>query len=349
MQALTLKPRTPGSLGLREVAEPEPSGDQLLVDALAMGICGTDREIVAGHYGEAPEASDHLILGHESLGRVRAAPDGSGFRAGQLVVGIVRRPDPVPCRSCASGEWDMCENGRYTERGIKQRHGFGSERFLLEPEFAYPVADALGLCGVLLEPASIVAKAWEQIDRIVERSVWKPARVLVTGAGPVGLLAGLMARQRGHEVHVLDQVERGPKLDLVRALGATYHAGSLEPLRGQVDVIVECTGAPSLVVDALSSTGPNGVVCLAGVSSGTHLVQLKAAALNNALVLENAVILGTVNANRRHYAAGCRALEQASPAWLRQLITRVVPAERYPEALEGRAGDIKTVLQFAAL
>ncbi|HKP58640.1 MAG TPA: glucose 1-dehydrogenase [Polyangiales bacterium] len=350
MKALVVTPHTADSLRLQDVTEPPPSADQLLVDALALGICGTDREIRAGNYGEAPSGSDFLVVGHESLGRVHTAPKGSGFRAGELVVGIVRRPDPQPCRSCAAGEWDMCENGGYTERGIKQRHGFGSQRFQLEPEFAYRVPDALGLCGVLLEPASVVAKAWEQIDRIVQRSVWKPARVLITGAGPIGLLACLMGRQRGYELQVLDRARTGPKPELVRALGATYHTEGLLRLRGHVDVIVECTGAAGLAVDALSSTAPNGVVCLAGVSSGRHIVQLKAAALNNELVLENAVIVGSVNANRRHYAAGCAALEQASPAWLNQLITRVVPFERFAEAFERSGeGDVKTVLQFAPL
>src|SRR5262252_5090159 len=238
MKALVVTPHRSGSLRLQDVADPEPSEGQLLVDTLAIGICGTDHEIRAGHYGEPPAGSDHLILGHESLGRVRVAPPDSGFRVGQLVVGIVRRPDPLPCRSCAAGEWDMCENGRYTERGIKQHHGFGSQHFRIEPEFAYRVPDALGLCGVLLEPASVVAKAWEQVDRVVQRSVWKPERVLITGAGPIGLLACLMGRQRGYELLVLDRVERGPKPELVRALGATYHTGGLGPLRGKPDVII---------------------------------------------------------------------------------------------------------------
>ena len=94
-----------------------------------MGICGTDHEIIDGGYGEAPGGGDHLALGHESLGRVREAPEGSGFAARDLVVGIVRRPDPVPCVNCAVGEWDMCRNGRYTERGIKGRHGYASCRY----------------------------------------------------------------------------------------------------------------------------------------------------------------------------------------------------------------------------
>src|SRR5207248_2668388 len=138
-----------------------------------------------------------------------------------------RRPDPVPCLNCGLGEWDMCRNGRYTERGIKERDGYCSERYRIEARYAVRVAPGLERVGVLLEPASVLAKAWEQIERIGARAAWKPARVLVTGAGPIGLLAALMGVQRGLEVHVLDRVTEGPKPGLVRDLGAAYHSGSV--------------------------------------------------------------------------------------------------------------------------
>ena len=152
---------------------------------------------------------ERLILGHELLGRVEEAPQGSGFARGDLVVGIVRRPDPVPCAACAVGEWDMCRNGLYTERGIKERNGYGAEQFRIERDFAVKLDPALGLLGVLLEPASVVAKAWEHVERIGRRSrSWQPRVALITGAGPVGLLAALLGAQRGLEVHILDRNTR---------------------------------------------------------------------------------------------------------------------------------------------
>jgi threonine dehydrogenase-like Zn-dependent dehydrogenase len=318
-----------------------------LVDGLVVGICGTDREIVEGKYGEAPPGHDRLILGHESLGRVREAPPESGFTKGQLVAGIVRHPDPVPCRSCSAGEWDMCENGKFTEHGINGRDGFCRERYVLDPEFSFPVPGHLGICGALLEPASVVAKAWEQIDRILTRSVFRARRVLITGAGPIGLLAALLARQRGYELHILDRAKDGPKPELARELGATYYSGELMPLKSSVDVVVECTGAGSIVKDSLSWTGPDGIVCLAGISSGSRVVELSASSLNDTLVMENCLLFGSVNANRRHYAAACDALEQAPRAFLRKLIGRIVPAEHYREAFEKRPNDVKTLLQIA--
>jgi threonine dehydrogenase-like Zn-dependent dehydrogenase len=205
MRAITVIPGEPGSAELTEVDGPEPGPGELLVETIRLGVCGTDREIVQGIHGESPPGRDRLVLGHELLGRVREAPEGSDVDVGELVAGIVRRPDPVPCVPCAQGEWDMCRNGRYTERGIKALDGYGAELVTLEADFAIPVDARLGELGVLTEPTSVVAKAWEQIDRIAQRAAGLHERALITGAGPIGLLAALMGVQRGLEVHVLDR------------------------------------------------------------------------------------------------------------------------------------------------
>jgi threonine dehydrogenase-like Zn-dependent dehydrogenase len=348
MRALTILPGSSGDGRVEDVPEPGPDQGSVLVEGLALGICGTDREILSGEYGEAPPGSERLVLGHESLGRVVEAPAGGDLSAGDLVVGIVRRPDPVPCPACARREWDFCMNGRYTERGIKALHGYGSERWRIEPEFAVKVAPELGELGVLLEPASVVAKAWEQVERIAARSSPTPRVAMITGAGPIGLLAALMAAQRGLELHVLDLAEDGPKPELSRALGAEYHATPLEELDLHVDVLIECTGAPRVVLNAMERTRPNGIVCLTGVSSGGRSLPVDIGALNRELVLENDVVFGTVNANRRHYEAGARALAAADPGWLRRLITRSVPLGDWRSALERRDDDIKVVLDLQA-
>ena len=348
MRAITLDPSKPGSADLEEMPEPPAEEGAILVDGVALGICGTDAEIVRGDYGEAPPGSERLILGHESLGRVAEAPDGSGFARGDLVVGIVRRPDPVPCPSCAAGEWDFCRNGRYTERGIKALHGYGSERWRIEPGFAVKLDPALGLLGVLMEPTTIVAKAWEQIDRVIGRATIGPERVLATGAGPIGLLAALLAQQRGYDVGVLDLATEGPKPGLVRDLGATYHSTPVLDVDPPPDIIVEATGVSQVVLDAMSHTGANGIVCLTGISSGGHSVDLDAGMLNRTLVLENDLVFGSVNANRRHYEAAAEALARADQAWLERLITRRVPLDRWPEALERQPHDIKVVVELGA-
>ncbi len=347
MRALTVIPGKGGSARLDERPEPRAAGE-ILVETLAVGICGTDREIVAGAYGVPPAGSDRLVLGHESLGSVLESPPGSPFEAGDLVVGIVRHPDPEPCSSCAVGEWDMCRNGRYTERGIKGRDGFLAERFLLEPAFAVHVDRRLARVGMLVEPASVVAKAWEHIEAIGRRAHWQPARALVTGAGPIGLLGALMAAQRGLEVHVLDRATSGPKPDLVRALGATYHAGSAVDACPHADVILECTGAGTLVLGAVRASPPGGIVCLTGISSGGRTLDVDVAGLNRDLVLENSVVFGSVNANRRHYELAVEALLKADREWLERLVSRRVPLDRWQEALRRDQGDVKVVIEVHA-
>ena len=111
MRAITVLPETPNSIRLDDVPEPPSTDGAVLVQALTLGVCGTDREIIAGEFGETPDGHDRLILGHESLGRVIAAPDESDLAPGDHVVGIVRHPDPLPCPACASGQWDMCRTG----------------------------------------------------------------------------------------------------------------------------------------------------------------------------------------------------------------------------------------------
>ena len=343
---MTVIPGRPGSAELTELPEPEAGAGELLVEPVLLGVCGTDREILDGVHGEPPPGQERLVLGHELLGRVREA--GGGFEAGQLVSGIVRRPDPVPCACCARGEWDMCRNGQYTERGIKALDGYGAELVTIEEDFAVPIPDELGNFGVLTEPSSILAKAWEQIDRIATRACSVHERVLVTGAGPIGLLAALMGVQRELEVHVLDRATEGNKPDVVAALGAEYHAGDVTDVAKEFDpdIVVECTGVAELVAGAMRHTAPGAIVCLTGVAASREL-SVDIGALNNELVLENDVVFGSVNANKRHFEQAVAALCAADRDWLGKLITRIVPFETWTDALEKGDDDIKSVVEFS--
>jgi threonine dehydrogenase-like Zn-dependent dehydrogenase len=350
MKALTIAPGEPNSARLDEVPEPAAHHGTVVVDVVAVGVCGTDREMLEGKYGEAPPGESRLILGHEALGRVREAPPDSGFAAGDWVVPIVRRPDPVPCANCAAGEWDMCRNGRYTEHGIKGLHGFAAECCRMPPQFLVPVDGRLeeGAAGVLLEPASIVAKAWDHIERIGRRTLWRPRHVLVTGAGPIGLLAALMAVQRGFTVTLLDRHTVGPKPRLAGTLGVQYDTGDPAAAAADADVIVECTGAGQVILDVIGAAPRNAIVCLAGLSSAERRIQVDMGAVGSSLVLENNVVFGSVNANRTHYELAAQALAAADPAWLRGLISRRAPLDAWAEALERRDDDVKVVITPSA-
>ena len=346
MLAMTAVPGERGTAGVEEVPDPPESDGALLVRGLLVGVCGTDREIAEGEYGEAPPDDRKLIIGHEGLGEVLEAPSGSGFARGDLVVGIVRRPDPVPCPACAAGQWDMCRNDKFAERGIVRRHGYGSERWRLEPDFAVALPAGLGELGVLLEPASVLAKAWDQVDRISRRAFFMHGRALITGAGPIGLLACLMGVQRGYEVHVVDLATGGPKRDLVESLGAHYHPGETD-LDVEVEVVIECTGLGTVGRSAAQRLVSGGIMCLTGIMNLDPRLDVDATALNRAMVLRNQLMFGTVNAGRRHWVQAVEALAAADPEWLRSMITRRIPLASWTDALDRGPEDIKVVVDLA--
>ncbi|NNG41062.1 glucose 1-dehydrogenase [Flexivirga sp. ID2601S] len=349
MRALTVIPQQKNSLSVQDMPDPDEALGDVLVDGLQVGVCGTDHELADGLYGWAPPGSERLIIGHESLGRVREAPEGSGFAPGDLIVGVVRMPDPVPCGACAHGEWDMCRNGEYTEHGIKELAGFAAQQWRVRSEHAVKLDASLESVGVLMEPTTIVAKAWEQVDRVGGRAWFDPKSVLITGAGPIGLLAAMIGVQRGLDVHVLDHNTTGPKPKLVAELGATYHTEPIDQVLQAVqpDVVIEGTGVTSIIGAVLAAAKPYVVTVLTGISNPGDTVDLDLGAINRDAVLGNAAVVGSVNANLRHYEQAAKALTEADRGWLESLITRRVPLEQYAEAFTKQPGDVKVVITLA--
>jgi threonine dehydrogenase-like Zn-dependent dehydrogenase len=348
MKAITVEPGKPGTARFEDIPEPDAREGSVLVEAVAVGVCGTDVEIVEGKYGWAPQGKTRLVLGHESLGRVIDPGESSSLKKGDLVVGIVRRPDPVPCPNCAVGEWDMCRNGQYTERGIKEIHGFMSERWRIEPEYAMKVDPSLGILGVLLEPMTVITKALAQVLVIGQRTFWEPKTMLVTGAGPIGLLAALGAKLTSRDIHVLDRAVSGPKPDLVRDLGATYHSRSVLDLGFNPDIIIECTGVGSVIAESIQMLGAGGIICLTGVGAGGVASQA-VADVAAAAVLKNNVMVGSVNANKRHWYRASEILARSDRKWLSRLITRREKPENFKQALERKPDDIKVIIQFSEI
>ena len=358
MKAVIVTPGEPGSGRLAEVPDPRPRDGEVLVQVREVGLDGTDAEILQGRYGEAPPGEDHLIIGHESLGQVAEVTNGAeGLSPGDRVVAIVRRPDPVPCRNCAAGEWDMCLNGRYTERGIKGLHGFLADFYTEVPEYLVRVPAAVADVAVLLEPLSIVEKVVEQVTRIQERLVWQPQRAVVLGAGPIGLLVGMLLCLEGIDVHFYDTAERGIKRDLAESIGTSFiwarerkldHA--LADEIGAVDIVVEATGFSPLAFDAMDMVAPNGIVCLTGVSGGSRKLEVPADHLNLEMVLSNKVVFGSVNANRRHFQSGVRHLQEIETRWpglLSRMITRRLPLTDFAGAFEPSPDRIKSIVEIA--
>lgn len=357
MHAVAVTPMKPGSAQQIELPKPQATDGLALMRVLEVGIDGTDTEINNGEYGAPPPGSNVLVIGHEALSVVDAVGNGvDAFKPGDLVVSTVRRPDDCP--NCRAGESDMCLTGNYTERGIKGAHGYMGQFYSEKPEFMVKIPPALRGFAVLLEPLSIVEKATFQAWKIQERMLWQPKRAAILGAGSIGILATILLRLRGLEVHVYAKTPSDSvQADVLRQLGATYGNVDDHPVTGlkdelgQIDFILEATGNSSVAFEAMAQIGINGIVCLAGVSGGNSRIQIPSDVINLQMVLGNRLAFGTVNANRRYFEMGVEHFQQAEQRWpgiFERLITRRVAFDDFKSALDRRPEDIKTLLVIAS-
>jgi threonine dehydrogenase-like Zn-dependent dehydrogenase len=338
---------------VREVPDPAPTADEVLVDVTRVGLCGTDAEIERGEFGRAPEGSDVLVLGHESFGRV--ARDAGSLKAGTPVVASVRRPDGCP--NCRGGEQDMCLWGGYRERGINGIHGFCAERFAERPEYLFAVPEAIADVAVLLEPLTVSEKGWRHLSVAQRRmTVWEPRTGIVAGGGPVGILAAVKLRLQGLEVTVVERGHKPAKEALLARIGAGYAATSVTPFAAvaarskRIDVMIEATGSSAMAFECLRHAGANGAVILTSVTGGMHSLALPVDAINQNLVMNNVLVLGTVNANADDFRQGLADLSEAERRWpgfLGALITRRVTLDEAARALPHDPSQIKTVVEVA--
>jgi threonine dehydrogenase-like Zn-dependent dehydrogenase len=327
---------------------------------LKVGLCGTDREIAAFHYGKPPVGADHVVLGHEALAEVvELGPDASLVAKGELVVPTVRRPcTNSRCRPCRVNRPDFCVTGEYIEHGILGAHGFMQEWVVEDERNLVRVPDKLADVAVLIEPLTVAAKAAEQALSTESRFPWERVRtrILALGAGPVGLLGALAARVNGQETCVYSlEPASDPRAQIARGFGATYVSGQdmtlaeLGRTYGPFDMIFEAVGVSSVAFEAMQALAPNGMCVLTGMPTPGKLREIDSDAIMRNLVLKNQMVFGVVNAGRSGYVDALRDLEQAMflfPEAVRALITDVHPIEDAPALLAMRAG-IKQVIQLA--
>jgi threonine dehydrogenase-like Zn-dependent dehydrogenase len=355
----------PGTKQVRVIETPAPrpvTGNQVLLRILEVGICGTDREIGAFHYGDPPAGTDHLILGHEALAEVvELGPEVTAVEKGELVVPTVRRPCPHRhCAPCRAHRQDFCVTGDFLERGIKGAHGFLQEYVVEEDEHLVPVHRKLAEVAVLTEPLSISAKAAEQGGVIQQRLPWERPRVrgLVLGAGPVGLLGALSMVVRHIETFVYSlEPTTDVRAKIARSLGATYVSGSEVPLGkdfvrkvGAMDLIYEAVGISRVGFDAIGALGPNGLLVFTGVPAPGKPRPVDTDTLMRDLVLKNQLVFGTVNASRGAYETALHELEQGMflfPDGVRALITHRHDLGEAPTLITTARGGIKQVVHLA--
>src|SRR5947209_9443901 len=261
MKAVAVLPGQPNSVHLVDIPVPRltdqphphvcriPEGRAVRVKTLQIGVDATDREINEALYGNAPPGGEHLVIGHESFGRVVEVGDQvTEVKPGDFVSCTVRRPggslfDVI-------GRNDITSEEVYYERGINLCHGYLTESFVDDAEYIVKVPQDLKHLGVLAEPASVCAKAIEQAFLAQQRlQVWNPRRAFVLGAGQIGLLATMMLRLRGLEVYTLATTPGAHrKSEVVAAYDATYVStkqtsiADLAQQVGKPDLIFEGTG-----------------------------------------------------------------------------------------------------------
>jgi threonine dehydrogenase-like Zn-dependent dehydrogenase len=364
----------PGTHTVQLIDAPPPrvvGATDVRVRILDVGICGTDKELCAFKYGTPPAGSDHLVIGHESLGEVvEVGAHVTRVEVGDLVVPMVRRPcEHADCVACTAGRQDFCYTGDYTERGIKERHGFMTEEVVDDERYLNVVPRALRDVGVLVEPLTIAEKALAQVAQVQQRLPWAcptgPGktdaschRALVLGAGPVGLLGAMALLADGYETYVYSRGDAAsPRGRLVAEIGATYISAdttAVAALREHIDaidVVYEATGVSALSFEVLMGLGTNGIFVFTGVPGGPATSEVDTGLLMRNLVLQNQVVLGSVNASRADFESAVRDLTMFRERWPRaldRLITGRFPIDAYAEPLLAAPADaIKNVIALS--
>lgn len=341
---------------------------QVKVRILEVGICGTDKDICAFQYGTPPTGSDYLVIGHESLGEVvEVGSKVSSVAAGDLVVLMVRRPCyHEDCFACRNGRQDFCFTGDFTERGIKEAHGFMTEFVVDDEKYLNRVPHALRDVAILTEPLTIAEKALTEVWKVQERLPWGPCssgqkpgyrhKAVVLGAGPVGLLGAMALLNAGFETFVYSRgLVLNPEALLVTSIGGTFVSSGTESPNdlkrrvGNIDLVYEATGASQISFEVMEVLGTNSVMVFTGIPGLKRPIQVNADLIMRNLVLQNQMVFGTVNANRAAFEAAVKDLgvfRQKWPKAIQSLITGHYPIESYLELLLGPKKGIKNILVF---
>lgn len=361
---------TPGTKEVHIVDRPEPTlsaPDEIKLRVLRVGICGTDREEAAGGRADAPPGQKDLVIGHEMFGQVEeVGSQVQNVRPGDFGCFTVRR-GCGHCPACLNNRSDMCSTGDYTERGIKQRDGYETELAVDQLQYFVKVPKDQVPLGVLSEPTSVAEKAIDEALSIQAARLpgfddpqkWVEGKqVLVAGLGPIGLLAAVALKLRGAKVLGLDVVDEDSlRPTLLKQLGGSYVDGrqtrpaALDDAFGQIDMILEATGIAKVEFDLLDALGINGVYVLTGIPGGDRPLQIDGSGLMRKLVLRNQVMVGSVNASRKHFELAVEDLGKAYKTWgktMEQLITHAVPYTNFADVLEKHPeNEIKAVIEWS--
>lgn len=255
----------PGHVEIQQRPVPSPGPGQVLVEVGAVGVCGSDvHYFTEGRIGSFV-VEEPLVLGHEAMGVVVAC--GPGVSVPRPGTRVALEPG-VPCRrcqACRSGHYNLCPDVKFF--ATPPVDGAFARYVAHDADFAHPVPDNLSDdAAALIEPLSVgVWAAWKARLAVGDR-------VLVTGAGPIGLVCAAVARAGGAaEVVVSDVVPE--RLALAARFGATstVDAANVHGPGAGYDVLVECSGNEVALDQGLSALRPAGRAVVVGMSPHTHV------------------------------------------------------------------------------
>ncbi len=366
MRAVAIFPATKQIRVMDNVPEPQiVASTDVKVRVLEVGVCGTDKDICAFDYGQPPAGYDYLIPGHEILAEVIAVgADVTRMKVGDLAYLMVRRPCQAPsCVACQSEHQDFCVTGQYTERGIKEAHGYLTEFVVDDQKYFAQVPEHLRSVGVLVDPITIVMKTLQEMNLVQQRlpqssqrtSPKKP-RALVIGAGAVGLTGAMAIVKRGYETFVYSAGTTPEKEQIVQAIGATYigaeqcNVAQLIHQLKSVDFVYEAAGASQLAFELMPILNINGVFAFTGIPGKKGPFSVDTDRIMRDLVLKNQIIFGSVNASIHNCEAAVIDLNDYMTLWpetVSQLISGRFPMEAYAHLASNRSVGIKNIIQIS--
>jgi threonine dehydrogenase-like Zn-dependent dehydrogenase len=268
VRGLSYDPDTPGTVSLRsDLSIPEPISGEARIRVRLAGICRTDIEILRGY------VPFRGILGHEFVGVVDAAPENVDL-LGTRVVGEINAVCGACC-ACRAGRAHHCE--ARTVLGIAGRDGCLAEYLTL------PVANLHRVPECVPDEAAVFVEPIAAACRILEQRPFRgDERVLVMGEGKLGLLVAMVLARHAKELVLSGR--HAEKLAIAERAGI-HTVVSDAPRSTGFDVVVECTGRPGGLTEALSRVRPMGTVVLKSTVAGDTTAPMSAAVVNEVLVL----------------------------------------------------------------
>ena len=320
MRAVVLDGR--GSIELRDIPEPTPGPTDIVIAPEAVGICGTDLHLAVGDY---PSGSFPVVPGHEFAGTIRAVGDDvTDFSVGDRV-SVDPNPSCGTCEQCVAGATNLCLVIKPIGISV---NGACAELVSVPRDVVYRLPDELDAAtGALIEPFACVLHAASRVGPFTNR------RVLVYGAGSIGLLVVAYARAKG--AASIEVVEPSPvRRSAAEEFGAdVVSAPGERDAKHDIDLAVEASGHPSAVADAIDRLDNRGTLLQMGVvSPASHIDLFPYELFARELSLIGSQSLAT------SFGAAVAAMTDL-PGLAARMVTDIFPLDRYADALDAVRSD----------